>query len=311
MLIDPGAGLETLRCLANQKIVRVVNSHYHFDHIRYNCLFKNACIQVHEYDKDAMSDIFMFAEKYGALRIQGELWIKNLIKILNHEKQIPVNDKSFTYDSSFYSSIGKVSTIYSDGDVWNLGSETVEITHIPGHSDSMCCFYFPNISLCYVSDYNVLTEWGPWYGGGDSDIQQLLKSADKIRNIMADYFVTAHDPVILERKDFLKYLSRFLVIIEKRHDRILQLIRDGLDFSQISNCGLFYKKKYLSHPWIRIWEIIMLIKHLEYLKLFQFIPAVYQPKYLNDGKAIYDDAGGTGMPIKKGSKRQKPFPKKC
>lgn len=151
-LIDPAAGLETLQCLANERIVRVVNSHYLFDHIRYNYLFKNACIQVHEYDKDAMSDVFKFAEKYGALRIQGEFWIRNLIRILNREKEIPDNDESFTYDRSFYSSIGKVSATYSDGDVLSLGSESIEIMHIPGHADSMCCFYFPSVLLCYVSD---------------------------------------------------------------------------------------------------------------------------------------------------------------
>ncbi len=277
-LIDPAAGLETLQCLANERIVRVVNSHYLFDHIRYNYLFKNACIQVHEYDKDAMSDVFKFAEKYGALRIQGEFWIRNLIRILNREKEIPDNDESFTYDRSFYSSIGKVSATYSDGDVLSLGSESIEIMHIPGHADSMCCFYFPSVLLCYVSDYNVLAEWGPWYGGEDSDIQELVESAEKIKSIIADYFVTAHDPVVLERKDFIKYLSGFLATIEERHDRILQLIGDGLDFSEISNYGLFYKKKFLSHPWVRVWETMMLIKHLEYLKLFQFIPAAYQTK---------------------------------
>jgi glyoxylase-like metal-dependent hydrolase (beta-lactamase superfamily II) len=220
--------------------------------------------------------VFNFATKYGAFRIQGEPWIKNLIDILEFEKETSTSHESFTYDRSYYKSIGRVSRVYSGGDVLSFGSETIEITHIPGHSDSMCCFYFPNNSLCYVSDYNVLTEWGPWYGGEDSNIQELVKSAEKIKDIRANHFVTSHDPMLLERKDFFKYLKKFLAIIDQRNDRILQMIADGMDFSEISTCGLFYNKKYLSHPWVQIWEIMMLIKHLEYLKMFQFIPEVYR-----------------------------------
>ena len=232
-----------------------------------------------ENDKEAMTNIYNFVQKYGALRIKGNSWVKKLINILKGTEPVPKESDSFTFDETFYRSIGRITGTYSDRDIIHLGNESVEIIHVPGHADGMCCFYFPNQSLCYVSDYNVYTNWGPWYGGEDSGIKDLLNSVDNIRNVKADFFLTAHDPVLIGKADFFRQLDIFLSIIEKRNELILKLLREGLNFEEISNIGIFYKKKYFSHPWIQVWEKMMMVKHFEYLDLQNEIPFEYRSSF--------------------------------
>ena len=181
---------------------------------------------------------------------------------------------SFTYDRSFYRSIGKINFTYQEGDTISFGKENAYVIHTPGHADSMCCFYFPEQSLCYVSDYNVLSDWGPWYGGEESSIQELIKSADRLKEIDADYFVTAHDQAVLTKQEFLKHLGKFISVIDERNRKIESLVKKDISFYELSDLGIFYEKKYHYIHWVRTWETLMLIKHLEYTNLKKIIPYV-------------------------------------
>jgi len=275
-VIDPGSSSTILAGLAERGVDQVINSHFHFDHIRFNHLFPSADIVVHEYDEEAMSYRSKFAVKYGAARIEGMAWIERLVSMLNGEIREPVGLSCFAYDPEFYRSVGRVSATYRGDRGMSLGDEYLEVIHTPGHADSMCCFFFPSQSLCYVSDYNVLTEWGPWYGGEDSDIGQMLRSANKVRSIKADYFVSAHDRAILSRSEFLHHLERFLSRVEERNRTIATLIAEGLNFQELISKGLFYDQKYHDKSWVKIWETMMLIKHLEYMGFDELIPQCWR-----------------------------------
>lgn len=272
VVIDPAARLTSMMDLAARGVDLVLNSHYHFDHIMFNYLFTKAKIQVHENDWDAMRSIRKFAEKYGALRVMGEIWINQLLSILKKPRNEVFDKNSFTYDIDFYRSIGKVDDTFSDGDTIYLGENTIEVIHSPGHSDSMCCFFFPVQSLCYTSDYSVLTEWGPWYGGEDSSIADFLKSVDKLKKLEAQYYLTAHDQFVLTKEQFFKGMDRFISIIDKRHVEIEKCVKRGMDFYELAEVGFFYKPKYWNLQWVKIWETMMLIKHLEHMALEKMIP---------------------------------------
>jgi hydroxyacylglutathione hydrolase len=275
-VIDPGSSSTILAELAERGVDQVINSHFHFDHIRFNHLFPNADIVVHEYDKEAMSDKSKFAVKYSAARIEGMSWVERLVSVLNGEIREPEGSSCFAYDPEFYRGIGRVSGTYEGDRDMSLGDEYLEVIHTPGHADSMCCFFFPSESLCYVSDYNVLTEWGPWYGGEDSDIGQMIRSADKVRSVKADYFVSAHDRAVLSRSEFLHHLERFLRRVEQRNRTITTLIAKGLSFQELISKGLFYDQKYHNKCWVKIWETMMLIKHLEHMGLDELIPEYWK-----------------------------------
>lgn len=271
-VIDPAAQLTSMRALATRGVDLVLNSHYHFDHIMFNYLFTKAKIQVHENDRDAMTSIRKFAEKYGALRVMGEMWINRLLCILKKQQDEVFDTNSFTYDNDFYRSIGRVDDTFLDGTTICLGESTIEVIHTPGHSDSMCCFYFPVQSLCYASDYSVLTEWGPWYGGEDSNIADFFKSVEKVKKLEAQYYLTAHDQCVLTKEQFFKGMDHFISIIEKRHLEIEKCVKRGMDFYELAEAIFFYKPKYWSIQWVKIWETMMLIKHLEHMALEKMIP---------------------------------------
>ena len=275
-MIDPGSSSTILSKLADRGVDKVINSHFHFDHIRFNHLFPHADIIVHEYDEEAMSDKSKFAVKYSAARIEGMPWVERLVSALNGEIREPKGSSCFAYDREFYRSVGRVSATYRGDGGMSLGDEYLEVIHTPGHADSMCCFFFPSESLCYVSDYNVLTEWGPWYGGEDSDIGQMIRSADKVRSVKADYFVSAHDRAVLGRSEFLHHLERFLSRVEERNRTIAALIAKGLSFQEMMIRGLFYDRKYHNKRWVKIWETMMLIKHLEHMGLDELIPPCWR-----------------------------------
>jgi hydroxyacylglutathione hydrolase len=273
-VIDPAARLTSMKALAAGGVDLVLNSHYHFDHIRFNHLFTKAKIQVHENDRDAMTSIRKFAEKYGALRVMGETWINQLLSILKTPRNEEFDTNSFTYDVDFYRSIGKVDDTFSDGDTIYLGESTIEVIHSPGHSDSMCCFFFPAQSLCYTSDYSVLTEWGPWYGGEDSNIADFLRSIEKLKKLDAQYYLTAHDQFMLTKEQFFNGMEHFISIIDKRHVEIEKCVKRGMDFYELAEVGFFYKPKYWSIQWVKIWETMMLIKHLEHMALEKMLPEI-------------------------------------
>ncbi len=275
-VIDPGAGAAALEPLGRRGVDLVINSHYHFDHIRFNYLFLRGRVWVNRLDREALSDLGRFAAKYGALRVKGAAWIDELAARLRDGGGDGGAGRggraSFTYDQGFYRAIGKVDATYGEGARFSFGRESLEVVHLPGHSDSMCGFLFPRHSLCYVADYNVLSDWGPWYGGADSDIAALLASARKLVEVGARHYLTAHDQVVLDRDEFRRRLQDFLAVIDQRNQRIQELIREGLDFGELAEQGLFYEPKYFRIPWVRIWETTMLLKHLEYLGETRLIP---------------------------------------
>lgn len=271
-VIDPASDPKILSSLEKNGVSCVINSHFHFDHIRFNYLFENAEIIVNELDRKAFSNKYDFCVKYGAKRILGEDFIHMIIDVMENGIEYNMDKKNFTFNKDFYRSIGKIHTTYKGDEAISLGDEIVEIINVPGHSDSMCCFNFPSESLCYVSDYNVLTEWGPWYGGEDSDIKSLIESAKKLKKIDANFFVTAHDQTVISKPQFFDLLDKFLSIIDQRCETIYSYVNNGTDFSELENVGIFYDKKYFHNQWIRVWESMMLIKHLEYMNLEHLIP---------------------------------------
>jgi glyoxylase-like metal-dependent hydrolase (beta-lactamase superfamily II) len=154
---------------------------------------------------------------------------------------------------------------YEDGRIFDFGNTTAEVVHLPGHTAGFCCFYFPNERLVYSADID-LTDFGPWYGGTDGDIQGFLDSIERIIDLKADVYVTGHEFGILKRSEFLKRIPKFRARIFERDKRILEFLRakkKGATLTGIASKGLIYGPEFLVDEWIYMWEKIMVRKHLE------------------------------------------------
>jgi len=264
IIIDTGAGYHKYTEF-NGEIDLIINSHYHLDHIRYNYLFSNAEIIIHESDISAMQDLNKFAKTYGGELAFGSEWIDKWEKEISSQAN-KHSSQGFVYESEYFKSIGKVHNTYSSGDKVSCGNIIFEIVHTPGHSAGHCSFFFPEQNLCFATDYNVGGSFGPWYGGEDSDIDLLIQSAKKLIDLDAKYYINSHDQQIYYKKDFSTKLEEFLEVIEVREKQILDLIEKGYSVKELCSEGIIYSKKYLYLEWVKIWETVMIIKHLNRLE---------------------------------------------
>lgn len=259
LVVDPGSAPEALVPLADQVEV-VINTHYHVDHLRYNYLFQRAQVWVHRLDASGMSSLDGFAHALGIAEIYGpqgvERWKRQVLGEFNPQaKYTP-----FNFPESRFS-IRPPNRTFEDGEVFDFGGVRVEVVHTPGHSAGHCCLYFPNQGVLFTTDID-LTPFGPWYGAGDSSIEAFIASIERIKGIDAEVYVTGHQVGAI-RDGFQKRLDQFLEVIYQREQRIKKLLEQGFSPEQMAQRGVIYDPKFHIDPWIYMYELAMIRKHLE------------------------------------------------
>ncbi len=261
VLIDPGAGLNTLTALKQETVIDVViNTHYHFDHIAYNYLFDQARIIINEQEAPCFRQRKNLGAFLGMNEVYGPDWVDGWIARIADPaaKQSPFSPQN---RHEWWMSTSRVDGEYKWGDVMDFGRTRMEVIGTPGHSKGFSCMNFPDHGVMYVADID-LTSFGPWYAGSDSDIDLFISSCERIKAIDCKYFITGHEKGILERGDFFAGLDRFIEIIDKRDRKILAVLTRPLSLQEIVDHGLIYNSKYHVDAWIYMWEFIMIKKHV-------------------------------------------------
>jgi len=264
VLIDPGAGLQTLTALKQEiPIDLVINTHYHFDHIAYNYLFDRARILINEPEARCFRERKHLGALLGMDEVYGPDWVYGWMDRIADPAaaQSPFSPQN---RHEWWMSTARVDGEYRWGDVLNFGGTRMEVIGAPGHSHGFSCMNFPDHGVMYVADID-LTSFGPWYAGSDSDIDLFIASCAKLKEIDCDVFITGHEAGILNRKDFLAGLDRFLEIIGERDRKILSVLDRPLSLTEIVDCGLIYSGKYHADAWIYMWELVMIKKHVRRL----------------------------------------------
>ncbi len=266
-IIDPGASEKTLeKLLRNHKIDLVINTHYHFDHIRFNYLFRDAEIHLNKYDAPCFKSLDALAERLGIAEVYGTSAVKKWKRTISENNSEPMGltpkDRH-----EWLLSTSRLDREYEDGGVFDFGVTKAKVIHTPGHTAGFCCLHFPNEKMVYAADMD-LTSFGPWYGGSDGDIQLFLDSMEKIARINADNYVTGHEVGVVRKPEFLMRLEKFKSKIFERDMNILEFLRrrSGPTLSEIASEGLIYNREFLVDEWIYMWERIMVRKHLERLE---------------------------------------------
>lgn len=262
VVVDPGSNYEALASLAN-KADAVINTHYHVDHLRYNYLFRRARIYIHRLDIPGMSSLDGFAKSLGIPEVYGpegvERWKRQVLGEFNPlAKYTPFNLPENKL------SLFPPDGVFGDGQVFDFGQVKMEIVHTPGHSAGHCCLYFPDQAVLFTTDID-LTPFGPWYGGADSDIDQFINSIERVRRLDAEAYVTGHQVGIVG-DDFATRLDDFLEVIYQRERKVLELLEQGLTLEEMARCGVIYNPKFHIDPWVYMYEVAMIRKHLERLR---------------------------------------------
>ncbi len=249
-VVDPSANFSYLEHLAASKRVhQVLNTHYHVDHRSLNSLFKEARFLCHKLDIKPLQSFENYLRFADSVQDSGYIeWLKGIFSTLDI--------KEAYFD-----------TLLSDGQLLPLEDHEVQVVHLPGHTPGHIGLLFKEIDLFFCSDVD-LTPLGPWYANLSSNIDDFLKSLEKIKEIQCRYYATSHGSRIYDPEQFFEKLARFEAAIPKREEKILEALKEQpQELKHLSEIGIIYKHSHLEKdPLKASFERQMIEKHLERLK---------------------------------------------
>ena len=263
-VIDPGAGLELMTQVSDHENVDlVINTHFHFDHITYNYLFRHAKIYLNEVEGECFRDRRNILKRLGMADFYGDEWAQGWLDRISRPGSIqsPFSPQN---RHEWWLSTERLDGTYGLGDVLDFGATKMEIIGSPGHSAGSCCLHFPEEGVLYTGDID-LTSFGPWYFGADGDLELFIHSAERIGHLDAETYITGHEAGIVPRRDFQARLKGYLEIIDRRDETILNALVQPRPLEDICSMGLIYGKKFLVDEWVRAWDALAVQKHLDRL----------------------------------------------
>lgn len=220
ILIDPSIDV-VRRGGAPVPIDAVVNSHCHEDHMAGNGLFGDARLHIHDHDL------------LGATSLDG------LMAVYGFEGALRADFEQTILDEFHYTPRPDAHG-FSDGHVFDLGGgTTVEAVHLPGHTRGHSGFRMERVF--FLSDID-LTGFGPYYGDVWSDLDDFENSLIEVRDEEADFYVTFHHKGVIEgRADFVRRLDDFHAVIGRRHEAMLDFLREPHSISDMVTHRFVYR----------------------------------------------------------------------
>jgi hydroxyacylglutathione hydrolase len=250
VLIDTGADPAELRNLDDHfGVDLVINTHYHPDHTLHNYLFRNAEKWINPLEFETIQSIEGIAKGNGVYQEWGPEGVEALRK---------------HFPKEWVQNLGEISGIYQYEEEYNFSGVRVNFLHTPGHTNGYTSPYFPDLGVVYTGDFD-MTTFGPWYFGTDGDIDEFIASSKRLLELEADTYITGHQKGVFTKQEFKEAMNKFLTIIDQRDETIEKLVRQGMNFEELTNTGIFYPKKMLNVMILKTWERSGIRKHLQRL----------------------------------------------
>ncbi len=225
----------------------LITSHGHEDHFIFNGLFPRSKFCLHPLDEPQFADVDNLISSFGVTdAAQREAW---RVFLRNDCRYVPRRPDLFL----------------QDGMILDMGDVQVEVIHTPGHTRGHCAFHFINERILFTADLD-LVKAGPFYGDPTSDIDETIRSLERLKTYPADRYLTSHGKGILDGDP--AYIDRYRGMIEVREEKLVEFLRRGPQtLDQIVREGIIYGKKSVSvGPWeLSHSERMMMIKHLSRL----------------------------------------------
>jgi len=172
------------------------------------------------------------------------------------------------------------------GDVLDLGGQTLEVIHTPGHTQGLCCLYIRDKQILFTSDHILfditpnITSWRDM----KNSLKVYLDSLEKIRSLPVRLALPGHrkgDTSIISRVDEIKTHHR------RRLDEVVHIVRTMPDLSVFeiaahmtwSLRGKPWNEVSPTQKWFAMGETL---SHIEYL----LDDGELQPKS-HDGRTVY------------------------
>lgn len=248
VVIDASSDRDKLQAFKDQGPVDfLINSHAHEDHLVFNYLFPESQFCAHPLDAPFFEDIESLIDCYGDMTEEDkEKW------------------RSFLKEDCHYQA-RMVDTFLKDGMVMDLGKATMEIIHTPGHTRGHCAFYFRQEKVMCTADLD-LTKAGPYYADRGSDIEETIRSLERLKTFEVETYLTSHGRGIFGGDP--ANIDQYLGIIFLREEKLVDFLRVGpKTLDQVVQEGIIYGEKTISAgPWdLTAYEKFMMAKHLDRL----------------------------------------------
>jgi glyoxylase-like metal-dependent hydrolase (beta-lactamase superfamily II) len=243
-VIDTGFGEEDLAQLHKDRVDIIINTHFHRDHIKYNHQFPDAVVWAHYQDAPCIRSLETFIHAFGCHLLGGEEVGRQYFESVNI---IP----------------SPVHRELNDGELLALGKTRLQVVHTPGHTPGHCAFWEEKHGILISGDID-LAGFGPWYAHDCSDLDDLLASIEKCREIKPRLLVTAHKGVISENID--SGLTAFKDVVLRREEKILKLLRRPHTIDELATYQLCYGQQRQLSPLYQWFEKMAVCKHLQRLQ---------------------------------------------
>lgn len=260
VIIDPSSDRNRLEEIVPEA-ASVWLSHWHEDHIKYLYLFRDKPLWMHKADEPPLLSIDTFVDWYdideNENREIADWWRQLLVEQFNFEPR-------------------GADRYLEDGEVIDLGSVTVDVIHAPGHSPGNLAFFFREPQVLFLGD-NDLTNFGPWYGDRYSDIDQIIESVKRLREVPAKVWLTGHLDGVFET-DPGEVWDDYLDVVQQREDKLYELLKHPKTLEEIVQAWIVYKKPREPIAEFELMEKISMKKHADRLirqGLIQYENGVY------------------------------------
>jgi len=247
-VIDASSDRDKLQAFKDRgRVDFLITSHAHEDHLVFNYLFPESRFCAHPFDALFFEDIESLIDCYGNMTAEDKgKWRKFLKEDCHYRPR-------------------KVDLFLRDGMVMDLGKVAMEVIHAPGHTRGHCAFYFRHEKIMFTADLD-LSKAGPYYGDRGSDIDETIRSLERLKTFEVETYLTSHGKRVIDGDP--AHLDRYLQIILSREEKLMDLLREGpRTLEQITEEGIIYGKRSIATgPWdLTLTERIMMAKHLDRL----------------------------------------------
>ncbi|MFH1350615.1 MAG: MBL fold metallo-hydrolase [Pseudomonadota bacterium] len=247
-VIDAASREDALKAIHRERPIGIlIVSHGHEDHIMYNYLFPDAEFWVHEIDAPVFLHIDHLLDCYSPTEEERVKWTELLIEICHYQVRQPAR-------------------LLTHGDILNFGHTSCRVIHTPGHTPGHCAFHFLEERTLFLGDLD-LVKSGPYYGDVESSLEDTIDSLERLANVDADIYLTAHGKGIYEADPELIY--QYLETIKSREERLLEFLSEGpKTLDEVTRKGIIYgPPKVVAGYWdLSTSERSMMSKHLDRLK---------------------------------------------
>ena len=253
-LIDAGSGGNAYTQIPKEKIGLILLSHSHFDHTHGLDYFPQARIMAGREEQYAFQDENKFYITAGFQRWEELMGSSKEAKMTT---QTPLPDDVLAKPGFRKIELGGV---FKDGDEIVVGSTRIIALHTPGHSIGHYGFYFPDQKILFSGDMDISPR-GPWYGGYDSDFEDVIASVEKLIALKPEVLVTSHRKIFYEEIE--KLLREYVQIALDRDEKIMTFLDQPRTLEEIAGqeLGFYGLGKTLFNIF---WSKVMILKHLEY-----------------------------------------------